>query len=201
MSSLSTANEALNNSFGTPEFFDSCLSEPDNEQPDLEAIEGQDKSKSEQKPKVKPDAKPESKPGEKPDVKPGVKPDAKPDSKPSEKPDVKPEVKPESKADVKKEVKPEPTMSLDSIGKLVADVFKSPDEITTFKKNLAEFEKRAEVDGLTKADKEQIYGQLDRVMQDSKTGNKFYSSSELRTLASDMVRQAACSTAALETAL
>lgn len=111
------------------------------------------------------------------------------------------------------ETAPELTMSLDVVGKLAEDVFETPAEFEAFKKDMDGFEKRAELDGLSKADKEEFYGQVGRVLEESKNGNNIYSQNDLRTIASDMMRQAhnpglinqgvesTCTTAALETVL
>ncbi len=107
----------------------------------------------------------------------------------------------------------EPTLSLEQITALAKDTIKSPEELVKFNENLEAFEKRAKTDNLSKQDREEFYGQVGRVLEESKTGNKIYSSKELQTIGSDMVRQAAkpgdvnqgatstCTTAALETAL
>lgn len=107
----------------------------------------------------------------------------------------------------------EPTLSLEAVTRLAKDTIKSPEDLAKFNEHLQTFEKRAETDKLSKQDREDFYGQVGKVLEASKTGNKFYSSNELQTIASDMVRQAAkpgdvnqgkmstCTTAALETAL
>ncbi len=107
----------------------------------------------------------------------------------------------------------EPTMSMAATGKLAEDVYKEPAALNAFKKDLVEFEIRSETDRLSMTDKMEFYGQVGRVLKESKSGNKIYSSKELQTIASDMVRLAhqpglvnqgadpTCTTAALETAL
>ncbi len=108
--------------------------------------------------------------------------------------------------------KTEPAMSRDDLSAL-AKTTVEPEVLIKFNKDLDEFEKRAVTDKLSQRDREEFYGQVGRVLQESKTGNDFYSVIELQTIASDMVGQAAkpgdinqgkmstCSTAALETAL
>lgn len=107
----------------------------------------------------------------------------------------------------------EPTMTKDEVKALAKETLKSQEALAAFEKNLDAFEKRAETDRLSPKDKEEFYGQIGRVLNESKNGNKFYDSKDLQTIASDMIRQGAkpgdvnqgststCTTAALETIL
>lgn len=107
----------------------------------------------------------------------------------------------------------EPAARLEQITGLAEEIYENPAELDEFKSNLETFEKRAEEWGLTEEDKQEFYGQVERVLKESKTGNDFYSSDELRQAASDMVLHAAkpgtvnqgssstCTAAALETVL
>jgi hypothetical protein len=111
------------------------------------------------------------------------------------------------------EVMAEPTMTKHEIKALAGETLKSPEVLAAFEKNVDDFEKRAESDGLSNKDREEFYSQVGRVLTESKTGNKFYDSKDLQTIASDMMRQGArpgdvnqgatstCTAAALETVL
>ena len=107
----------------------------------------------------------------------------------------------------------EPTMTKEEFTALAKETLKSPGALAAFEKNVETFEKRAETDRLSQKDIEEFYGQVGRVLTESKNGNKFYDSKDLQTIASDMMRQGArpgdvnqgsmstCTTAALETIL
>jgi len=157
-----------------------------------EAPEAKQKNAGEATPEV---------PGAKPEVA-GVKPEVA---------EAKPEAV-EAKADAP-ELKGEPTMTREQVQELAKETIKDPEALAEFQRNVETFEKRAETDKLSTKDREEFYGQVGRVLNESKTGNDIYSSKELQTIGSDMMRQAAkpgvvnqgatstCTTAALEAAL
>jgi hypothetical protein len=96
---------------------------------------------------------------------------------------------------------------------LAGETLKDDKQRAAFLKNIEEFEKRAKTDGLSQEEKERFYSQVKDVLEAGKTGNKFFDGDSLKTIASDMMKEAAypgsvnqgpnptCTAAALQSAL
>lgn len=127
--------------------------------------------------------------------------------------DEKGEEKRESDRDKEKTSEAASRMTRSDLTDLAKQRLGDGKQLSSFLTDVGAFEKRAEKDKLTQADKEKFYRQVGDVLEASKTGNKFFNGDELKTIASDMVKEAAkpgsvnqgpygtCTAAALQSAL
>lgn len=97
--------------------------------------------------------------------------------------------------------------------KLAGECFSDKEQLSKFLSNIEQFEQRARQQKLSREDIDAFYKQVRDVLQESKTGNRFFDGKFLQTLASDMMKEAAdagtvhqgpydsCTAGALQTAL
>lgn len=142
-----------------------------------------------------------------------AKTDVKADAKTGAKSDTSnSESKAESRESAKEAAKGE-RISRSGLEMMAEKYLKDDAQRTTFLGNVEAFESRAAKDKLPQDQKERFYAQVSDVLDASKSGNKNFDSAYLRTIASDMMKEAAtpgsvnqgsygtCTAAALQSAL